>query len=137
VEHGQSYEGYNTQKKRRMARSYVEDVKSHEVGGVTVSHDAIAVGLGSGSTAEASGAQAKEVRNVSFLSVYVFSFFGMASEWDNELLTFTIVCQAELFAALQETKIKRWSRESLHLYCKLMLTEKHGRKLRVDLTTML
>lgn len=29
----------------------------------------------------------------------------------------SLTMQAELYAALQETKIKPWSKESRHLYC--------------------
>ncbi|CAJ2505361.1 Uu.00g127550.m01.CDS01 [Anthostomella pinea] len=55
-------------------------------GGVMVTHEHIAVSEGSGVTANKAGAKAKEVHN------------------------------AELFAALQETKIHPWSKTSLHLY---------------------
>ncbi|KAM0806511.1 putative Lactose permease [Seiridium cardinale] len=58
--------------------------------GVLGEHHSPAVNAGTGKTAEREGAQAKKVHN------------------------------AELFAAVRETKIKKWSKESLQLYCSLM-----------------
>ncbi|KAI2628662.1 general substrate transporter [Hypoxylon sp. NC1633] len=60
--------------------------KEINVGGVLVSHDHVAVTEGSGATAKSSGAKAKVVHN------------------------------AELYAAIQETKINFKSKESIHLY---------------------
>ncbi|KAI6091607.1 general substrate transporter [Hypoxylon rubiginosum] len=62
------------------------DDKERNVGGVLVSHEHVAVSEGTGATANASGAKAKAVHN------------------------------AELYAAIHETKINYKSKESLHLY---------------------
>ncbi|KAI0477863.1 lactose permease [Xylariaceae sp. FL0804] len=58
---------------------------------IRVLHEQVVVSEGSGKTANVDGAQAKEVRN------------------------------AELFAALQESTIQRWSKESIHLYFSIFI----------------
>lgn len=60
--------------------------------GEGIQHHYPAVDVGTGQTAKLDGARAKKVHN------------------------------AELFAAVQETKIKKWSKETLQLYCKWMRT---------------
>ncbi|KAI1380504.1 general substrate transporter [Hypoxylon crocopeplum] len=65
--------------------------KEHNVGGVLVSHEHVAVSEGTGATASTSGAKAKVVHN------------------------------AELYAAIQETKINYKSKESIHLYCSILI----------------
>ncbi|KAI1334096.1 lactose permease [Xylariaceae sp. FL0016] len=64
----------------------MDDISKAGFDDTVVSQKVIAVHEGAGKTADAAGAQAKTVYN------------------------------AELFAALQETKIKKWSKESIHLY---------------------
>lgn len=62
---------------------------------------------GYGETAKIEGAKTKEVRNVSEL-------VDCRMAMENVMLTSH---QAELYAAIEETNIQRWSKTSIHLYC--------------------
>jgi hypothetical protein len=74
--------------------------------GVEEAENVAAVMERRGATANQAGAQTKLVRNVSVPRGF---WPKCGSFWVN-------LIQAELFAALQETKINKWSKESLHLY---------------------
>lgn len=71
------------------------------------------VAEGTGKTLDA-GAKAKEVHNVSICPSPSLS--ALLSNTIHHSTDQVAATQAELYAAIQESAIKKWSKESLHLY---------------------
>lgn len=83
----------------------------HGGGGATVStsiEPVVIVSEGAGKTANISGAKAKGVQNVSKSDCQLTEYHAPRAD-DQE--------QAELYAAVQESKINLWSKESRTIYC--------------------
>lgn len=94
--------------------------------GISVDHDHDphypVVAEGTGKTLDtAAGAKAREVHNVSCHATLSFFFLCPQSALSIHSRRLSsnsdvIIPQAELFAAIQESKIKRWSKESIQIY---------------------